>query len=182
MHQQINKAVTILQDGGVIAYPTEAVYGLGCDPFNEKAVRKILEIKKRSVEKGLILIAASWEQIKFLTEKIPEEKLNTVLATWPGPFTWVFPASNKVPFWIRGAHNSIALRVTNHSIARLICEKFGPIVSTSANLTQQSPATTTEEVEKYFADKVDLIIPGQTGGLKKTTSIMDVLTGKKIRE
>src|SRR3990167_4516311 len=130
----VEKVTKVLQQQGVIAYPTEAVYGLGCDPFSELAVKKILKLKKRDINKGLILIASNWKQIENLIQPIPDEKLSQVMQTWPGPVTWLFPASDEVPRWISGAHSTIALRITAHPIAKALCEKWnGPIVSTSAN-------------------------------------------------
>lgn len=180
--KDIEFALQILKKGGIIAYPTEAVFGLGCDPFNEIAVQKILNIKKRDVEKGLILIAASWEQVKELTQTIPDDRLKIILGTWPGPFTWVFPAAPRVSKWIKGGHNSVALRVTDHPIAKLLCEKFGrPIVSTSANFSGEEPVRNFQEAQKKFSNLVDFILPGETGSLNNPTIIKDALTGKVLR-
>jgi L-threonylcarbamoyladenylate synthase len=177
------KAAKILKQGGIIAYPTEAVLGIGCDPFNEQAVLKLLQLKKRSVAKGVILIAANWEQIKNLTAPIDNELLEKVFATWPGPYTWVFPASDSCPKWISGEYPTVALRVTKHEVAKAICDKFSePIVSTSANIENNPPARSLIELHSQFPQGIDLIIPGEIGGLEKPTSIMDVLTGKMLRE
>lgn len=178
----IRKAIEILKNKGVIAYPTEAVYGLGCDPFSKSAVEKILKLKKRDVSKGLILIAANWEQIKELTNPVPKEKLEQAFKTWPGPVTWVFPASDKAPKWITGKHDSIALRITDHPVAKKLCEEFGgPIVSTSANLESHSPAKTEMAVKEYFPKDVVCFVLGEVGNLSRPTSVYDVLTGKIIR-
>lgn len=182
---QIQEAVAVLNNGGIIAYPTEAVFGLGCDPLNEKAVAQLLKLKNRAVEKGLILIGASWEQIQDYIDikKIPEIRLKEILKTWPGPVTWVFPAATFAPKWITGKHATIAIRLTNHPIAKSICESFGkPLVSTSANLDGQFPARTALEVEKIFADKIALVVNGDVGGLDKPTEIRDAISGKVLRE
>jgi L-threonylcarbamoyladenylate synthase len=182
MNNDIKKAINIIKQGGIIAYPTEAVYGLGCDPFNEKATLRLLKLKQRSIDKGLILISSSWEQIKDLTLPIPEQNLQKILASWPGPITWVFPASKTVPSWIRGAHNSIALRVTNHPIAKAICEHYEkPIVSTSANIEGNTPARTYAEVINQFPEGIDFIIEGEVGELTKPTMIRDALTNTILR-
>ena len=132
---QIDFAVKCLKQGKVIAYPTEAVYGLGCDPDNVDAVSRILQIKHRALDKGFILIASSWEQIQPLVMYLTPDLLTRVFATWPGPITWLFPASKQVPAWIRGNHDSVAVRVTAHPIARALCEQFGgPLISTSCNI------------------------------------------------
>lgn len=174
--------INILKRGGIIAYPTEAVFGLGCDPDNEAAVLKLLRLKQRDVTKGLILIASSWEQIQPLVATVAPQVLAKVLATWPGPYTWLLPASNQVPVWIKGEHASVALRVTAHPVAKAICEAYGkPIVSTSANLAALPPARTTNEVQQQFPSGIDLIVPGNVGPLQEPTPIRDALTGAIIR-
>lgn len=180
--KNIKKAVAILKRGGIIAYPTEAVYGLGCDPFSERAVFRLLKLKHRSVGKGLILIASRWEQLENLVKPIAKKLLSKAQATWPGPVTWVFPATNIVPTWIRGAHDSVAVRVTNHHIAKALCEAYcGPIISTSANLEGQPVTQSSKEVSKQFPRGIDFIVSGKVGDLKSPTMIRDVLTGKVLR-
>jgi len=182
MQNQIQQAVKVLREGGIIAYPTEGVFGLGCDPFNETAVLRLLKIKRRKRGKGLILIAASWKQTEplikegFLSRDIIKQSKSQ-------PITWVFPAAKKVPKWISGGLSSIAIRVTQHSRAKEICKRFGgPIVSTSANLAGQLPANTAKQVQKQFGEVIDFMVSGRVGGLKKTTEIRDVKTNKMIRK
>ena len=174
-----------LCEGGIIAYPTESIWGLGADPHNETAVMRILKIKKRDVKKGLILIAANFAQIKPFIKTLPKNKLAKILKTWPGPTTWVLPASKNAPKWITGAHDSIAVRITSHKIAKEICKIYGKaIVSTSANISNQKPAHTKAEVLKalkQFKTNIDLIIPGKTGGFKKPSQIISAKTGEIIR-
>ena len=182
VHSNVSAATRILSKGGVIAYPTEGVYGLGCDPFNEQAVKKLLALKERPIEKGLILIAANWQQIEALIQPLSSKQLEKIQATWPGPITWVFPASDKAPPWICGEHFSIALRITDHPIAHALCEAFDqPIVSTSANVANQPAATSMAEVQKYFADKDVFMVQGEVGLLQKPTPIRDALTGNYYR-
>ena len=181
MKNKINHITKTLHEGGITAYPTEGVYGLGCDPFNETAVLRLLKIKQRHINKGLILIASSWKQVENLInldlKKYPVIKFNN-----QHPITWVFPATKKAPSWITGKFNSIAIRVTSHPIAKKICQKFGgPIVSTSANLTKQPPITRLNQMEQRLISKVDFILQGRVGGLKKPTKICDIRTGKIIR-
>lgn len=172
----------ILHQGGIIAYPTEAVFGLGCDPFNEAAVLRLLKLKQREVNKGLILIAANYAQIAPLIAAVPKEILQKVRATWPGPHTWLLPASEKVPAWIKGEHASVALRVSAHKIVKAICEAFGgPLVSTSANVAANSPARTGKEVLQQFPHGIDLIVAGRVGALKNPTPIRDALSGEAVR-
>ena len=139
----LQQATQALCDGGVIAYPTEAVYGLGCHPFLSEAVHQLFRIKQRQPEKGLILVASDWSQIEMLIEPIPPHIQAHIQSTWPGAHTWLFPASDVVPDWIRGQHNTIALRISAHPIVQALCNKFcGPIVSTSANISGQPPTAT----------------------------------------
>lgn len=175
-------AISALNQGEIIAYPTEGVYGLGCDPLNEAAVLRLLALKQRAVSKGLILLAASVEQIMPYLAPVPTACLQQALNTWPGPVTWVFPAAAFVPSWICGDHVTVAVRVTNHPIARALCEGFGrPIVSTSANIAAQASALTAGQVAATFPEGIAVIVPGELGGLKGSTPIYDVLGGGVVR-
>lgn len=183
MNKEIQHAASIMQNGGVIAYPTEAVFGLGCDPSNENAVMHLLKLKQRSPEQGLILIAANIEQLQPWIADVSEEQFAQAKQTWPGPFTWVFPAKSCVPHWIKGKHSTIAVRVTAHPIARGLCIQFnGAIVSTSANTHGSAPAKTVEEVKLIFDEQIDCIVSGDLGELKNPTEIRDVISGKIIRK
>lgn len=169
--------------GGIIAYPTEAVYGLGCDPWNEKAVQRLAKVKGRSLDKGFLLIAASWQQIESLIAPIPQKSLDMVKVTWPGPVTWVFPCTDKVPKWIQGKHQSVAVRISAHPIAKQLCEAAGtPIVSTSANLSQQAPLKTAQQVSDCFGENVDYIIDGAVGDSSQVSAIRDAITGEYLRK
>jgi len=171
-----------LQEGKVIAYPTEAVYGFGCDPFNQEAVNKLLQIKHRNPDKGLILVASDWRQIENLVEPIPPIALSQVLASWPGPHTWVFPASTLVPHWIRGKHRTIAVRVSAHPIIQEICQIFtGPIVSTSANRESEPALRDTRTVQMMFSKQIDFIVPGKVSGQARPTTIRDAISGTVLR-
>src|SRR5512143_218632 len=132
---QLREAVRVLHHGGLIAYPTEAVYGLGCDPRNADAVLRLLNLKQRPWQKGLILIAADLAQLDPYLLPLDEMMRARVVPTWPGPNTWLLPARVETPHWLRGEHDTLAVRVTAHPVAAALCRAFGgPIVSTSANL------------------------------------------------
>lgn len=179
----LKSALACLAKGEVIAYPTEAVYGLGCDPFQAEAVGRVLQLKHRAVERGLILVAADWQQIQALAEPIPPLSLAHVLASWPGPTTWIFPASPLVPSWIRGRHRGVALRVSNHPVVQELCQHFGgPIVSTSANREGHAPLRDYRAMQMVFGKQVDFIVPGKVGGNKKPTTIRNAVTGDILRE
>ena len=178
---QIGQAAELLCQGGVLAYPTEAVFGLGCDPDNRTAFEKIFALKQRPPEQGVLLIAASFEQIQDWIEA-PPDAIARAQATWPGPYTWIFPRSTRVPEWVAGGHSGIALRVTAHETAATLCRAFGgPIVSTSANIHGQRPARSAKECEAMFGSALDGILRGETGGLSRPTPIADAVTGAIIR-
>lgn len=177
---ELSKAIATLKQGGIIAYPTEAIYGIGCDPFNEAAVLNLFEIKQRPMSKGLILIASEFSQIQDLI--IPTEHMAHILETWPGPNTWVFPVTKQVPKWLLGEFNALAVRVTNHPIAKALCSEFaGPIVSTSANISNEPPVKTWHELSPKLLCGVDYIIKDAVGDLEQCSSIRDAQTLKQIR-
>ncbi len=179
---EYEKAIDALKHDGVIAYPTEAVYGLGCSPFSKKAVEKLLALKHRATAKGFILIAADFSQLEPLLQALPPERLNLVLPTWPGPVSWAWPKTDKVPAYIHGDWDSVVVRVSAHPIVRQLCLQFGgPLVSTSANLHGETPCKTANEVRECFADRLDYILEGAVGDLDKPTPIYDALTGKVLR-
>ncbi len=173
-----------LQNGGLIAYPTEAVFGLGCDPDNEEAVRALLALKERDPAKGLIVVAASYSHaLKYIRDNdIPQDRRFAVFSRWPGPVTWVMPAKSDVPDWLKGKHDSLAVRVSDHPLVRSLCEAYGkPIVSTSCNKAGEPPLMTAEAVRQHFGDAV-LVVEGDVGGLEKPTQIFDAITGQQYRD
>lgn len=177
----LRRAVQALRAGQVIAYPTEAVWGLGCDPFDERAVRHLLELKQRSEAKGLIIIAADTAQILPWLEGLTARQTEAVLGTWPGPFTWVVPAPG-APAWLRGQHASLALRVSAHPGVQALCRAWGgPLVSTSANLSGKPPARNTIELRRQFGDGLGYILPGRLGGDPKPSEIRDAVSGVVLR-
>lgn len=178
---QIADAAALLRAGGVLAYPTEAVFGLGCDPDNRAAFEKIFTLKQRPPEQGVLLIASDFSQIADWVEA-PPEALARAQATWPGAYTWIFPRSPRVPEWVAGGHSGIALRVTAHPAAAALCRAFGrPVVSTSANVHGRSPARSAEEAEAMFSEGLDGVLHGETGGLQRPTPIADAISGVIIR-
>lgn len=178
----VQEAAGKLRDGQVIAYPTEAVYGLGCDPLNETAVLKLLSLKSRPVSAGLILIGANFAQFDDWVVRPEQELLDRALVTWPGPVTWLFPKSERVPAFISGVHDTIAIRVTAHQPSIDLCEAFGgPLVSTSANPHSAPPARGPDQVEDYFGDRIGGILAGSLGGREQPSEIRDLATGQQIR-
>lgn len=180
-HWQINYIANIVLNSGVIAYPTEGVWGLGCDPFDKQATQEILRLKKRPIEKGLILIASSIEQFDFLLHDLPCSLFEQLQQSWPGPFTWLVPHHNRVPYWITGSYQTVALRVTNHPLVKALCDLTGPIVSTSANPAGLPSARSRLMVEKYFHKQNISVLNGQLGEAKTASRICDLVSGKVYR-
>ncbi|USE36693.1 L-threonylcarbamoyladenylate synthase [Endozoicomonas sp. SCSIO W0465] len=179
----VNQAAKIISHGGVIAYPTEAVWGIGCDPWNRQAVYKVLEIKQRPVEKGVILIGASEDQFVPLLDPLSSEERARLKSTWPGPFTWLIPDPDGwTPDWIRGQFDTVAVRISAHPLVNALCEATGhPIVSTSANLAGKAPLLTFSSVKEAFGSQLDGIVPGETGGQKTPSKIQDLRSGELVR-
>lgn len=176
------QAARKLREGAVIAYPTEAVFGLGCDPRNEAAVRQLLSLKGRSASAGLILIADRFECFEPFIAPVSPELLNTAMAVWPGPVTWLFPRADSVPDWLAGTHATIALRLTDHPVCREICAAFGgAIVSTSANPSSAEPARSAGRVEEYFGSYLGGTVAGGLGNNERPSEIRDLVSGQVIR-
>nr|WP_225445368.1 L-threonylcarbamoyladenylate synthase type 1 TsaC [Photobacterium sp. WH77] len=181
----LSQVVTALQQGEVIAYPTEAVFGVGCDPDNPEAVARLLALKQRPIEKGLILIAADYAQLAPYIDdsQLTDEQKARILATWPGPVTWVMPTKPQVPAFLTGQFTTIAVRVTDHPLVQQLCREFGkPLTSTSANLTGEPPCRTVDEVVSQLGDHLSTILHGETGGRDNPSEIRDAATGHIFRQ
>ncbi len=178
----VEEGAQILQQGGVVAYPTEGVYGLGCDPFRWSAVRRILELKGRAADKGLILLASDFSMIEPWLETLSLEQRSRVFGTWPGPVTWLMPARPELPAWIRGSHDMVAVRVTCHPVASALSRVASmPLVSTSANPSGQEPLQTSQAVQDHFTTGLDGVVAGALGMLNGPTEIRDARTGCVVR-
>lgn len=184
MTTDLAAAVAALHAGGVVAYPTEAVYGLGCDPRNHAAFDRLFALKQRPPTQGVLLIAADFAQAEPYIDLVatPADAVARAQASWPGPHTWVFPRAADTPPWIAGAQVGIALRVTAHPVAAALCRAFGAaLVSTSANRHGAAPARSVEEVRAAFGDGLDAILNGNLGGLERPTPIRDAIDGAILR-
>ncbi|MGI9346152.1 MAG: L-threonylcarbamoyladenylate synthase [Gammaproteobacteria bacterium] len=163
-----------LKDGEIVAYPCEGVWGLGCDPANPKAIDRLLALKQRPYEKGLILVAANLEQLApYIAPNYPALQQ----AQWPGPHTYLIPASENCPWWIRGTADNpkVAARISAHPPVRALCKIFdGAITSTSANPAQMPPARSKQQVLDYFQGQIHWIMEGDIGSLKGATPIYDL--------
>lgn len=180
----LETAADALRRGGVVAYPTEAVYGLGCDPHVESALTRLFALKRRPLQRGVLLIAADYAQIEryIALDRVPADALARVRDSWPGPNTWILPRSALVPAWISGGHAGVALRVTAHPPAAALCRAFGgALVSTSANRHGEPPARTAAELRTVFGDELDAIVDAPVGGLERPTAIRDAISGEFVR-
>lgn len=178
----INQAASWVQSGRLLAYPTESVWGIGCDPFNEGSVQQLLAIKQRPAEKGMIVVTDSAERIAPLLSTLTDRQRQAVLDSWntltpttaKQAHTWLLPLSSlssslsnpsnqpTIPTWITGRHNSVAVRVIAHPLIQQLCANlvsaqnpFGLLVSTSCNPSGQTPALTLAQAQAYFATRMD---------------------------
>ena len=178
----LRSAVRVLAQGGVIAGPTEAVWGLTCDPGNPDAVARLLDLKQRPVSKGLILVAADMDQLEPLLSPLTDSQRNKLALSWPGPTTWLLPHHHCIPAWVHGEHDTIAVRVSAHPGMSALCRAWGgPLISTSANPAGSRPATAAFQVRRYFNRQLDYIFPGALGGATRPSVIRDLLTDRIIR-
>ncbi|MEE9327051.1 MAG: Sua5/YciO/YrdC/YwlC family protein [Cocleimonas sp.] len=167
------------KSGNVFAYPTEAVFGLGCDPDNKEAVNQLLSIKKRSVKKGLILIASDFSQVQKYLKPLSEKQRQFTQAS---ATTYIYPALDTAPAWLTGDFNSLAVRITTHPLARELCNILGSaIISTSANISGKDPARTVEEISIQFGHKISMILQGELGKSQKPSTIRDSISGEILR-
>jgi L-threonylcarbamoyladenylate synthase len=179
----LNAAVDVLHQGGVLAYPTEAVWGLGCDPFNFDAVNKLLNLKSRPVSKGLILVAGDIKQVDFLIKDLSVEQKKHLSESWPGPITWLIEDINSlVPSWIKGDFTSVAVRVSAHPVVIELCAAYGGcIVSTSLNPAGKEPAANLEQSKAYFQSRIDHYVLGGVGTSGSPSTIIELNSGRVIR-
>ncbi len=178
--QDIRRGVEHLRRGGVIAYPTEGVWGLGCDPRQRRALRRILALKGRPQHKGVLLVAGrAVETRHYWSAQGIDPALLARL--WPGT-TLVLPAAPKVPFWIRGRHEGIAVRISTHPAIVVLSRVFGgAMVSTSANPAGQQPARDLRTLYRYFGRSL-WVLPARLGGQRRPSRMVDACSGRVLRE
>jgi L-threonylcarbamoyladenylate synthase len=173
-------AAKVLLRGGVIAYPTEGVFGLGCLPDDQQALRRLLNIKRRDAAKGLIVIAANAGQFEGWIDlpkgrSLPEPDPDC-------PVTWIVPPGTKASPMLRGQHTSLAVRITSSPVAKALClAAESPLVSTSANLSGKPTARNRFVLHRQFANVVDYIVPGDCGPSSGPSEIRDFISGKILR-
>lgn len=177
----LSRAVDLLHGGGVVAHATEGVWGLACDPFDGGAVERVLEIKGRDADRGLIVAAGRVEVFATELEGLDNDVATRVRASWPGAVTWVVP-NHRFPNWITGGRDTVAIRVPGHAQARALADAFGgALVSTSANRSGIEPARTAAEVAAALGEAVDFILPGRVGSSAGPSRIIDASNGRTLR-
>lgn len=179
-NDKINKCMRCLEEGDVIAYPTESCFGLGCDPNNNEAINRIYNLKDRPSQMPFIIIIGQWTHLAHFNCAITDDQRKLLNSSWPGPVTWLIPL--KTPHRLSSKTNKIAVRMTNHPVAKSLCDHWnGPIVSTSANPHGFASAKNASDVIGYFGDKVSFIYDGPIGKRKKPSDIFDLETNTKVR-
>lgn len=187
-----------LKAGNLLAYPTEAVWGIGCDPFNERAVKQILAIKNRPVTKGMIVIAPSIDPIQPFFNNLSESQTQAILQSWHNQnnrqqaTTWLFPLPNNlsinIPDWVTGGRDSLAIRLIAHPMIAQLCQSlispsnpYGFLISTSCNPSGETPANNLSEAQHYFGDTI-AYFEDKTLGFTQPSQIKNAVTGELVRE
>jgi len=177
-------AVDVFLNGGIIAYPTEAVFGLGCDPENDAALTRLLALKQRSPDKGLILLAGEFKQLLpyINQDALSPEVIERMLARWPDGVTQVVAKHHALSPLLSGVFDSIAIRITSQPDVVALCKAVNrPIVSTSANLSGLAPANDWQSLDPQLLSQIDHVIKGETLGFDKPSTIIDAISGKIFR-
>ncbi len=167
----LRRAADIVLAGGVVAYPTDTLYGLAADPRNATAIRRLFEVKERGPDQAIPLIAASADQVEATLGRLTPVARRLAAAFWPGPLTIVIPGPAGIVAAARSADGTIAVRVPDHAVACLLAEKNAfPITSTSANVSGQAPTAEPEAVIRSLAARIDAIVDAgrSPGGLPST--------------
>lgn len=176
----VEKARYAYELSELIAYPTEAIWGLGCNPFDQTAVEALLDLKQRDWRKGLIVVFSDYAHLPELFEPLPQETLDTLKGLWPAPVTCLLPNNGVFPEWVTGGSDKIALRLSAHSTVKALCDMVGPLVSTSANISKHEPCRYSWQVRKQLGDTLT-IIEGACGAQQQPSQIIDIVTGERLR-
>lgn len=181
MNGDIDALRAHVRRGGLIAYPTESCYGLGCDPRNPRALKRLIRLKGRSAAKGMLLIADDFKRLKPFVRPLNGSDRARMARSWPGPVTWVVPASAVCPPELTGGRPTIAVRVTAHQGAARLCRSLGmALVSTSANKSGRKPAKTAAECRRIFGTRVH-VVAGRIGRRRRPSTLIDLATGTILR-
>lgn len=175
---RIAEAAAVIRAGGLIACPTEGVWGFACAPEADMAIARLLALKRRDRGQGFIVVAASLEQVRPWLSA-PQDMLRELRE--PADVTWVVPATSEAPPAVRGGRGGIAVRVTRHALLRALCIAVGPVVSTSANISGAPPVRDRHMARRVFGRKLDMVVAGESGSLGGPTEMRDLLSGEILR-
>ena len=183
---RLRQAARILHAGGVVAHATEGVWGLACDPLDPAAVLRLLTLKQRDIERGLIVIGADSTQLDPFVASDADQAWARATESWPAAITWLLPAADNTPWWLTGAHDSIALRQTAHADSAALCRAFGgALVSTSANISARPPVRSTWQARARLGTHrrtlVDMILGGTPDTPGRPSTIRDARSGETLR-
>jgi L-threonylcarbamoyladenylate synthase len=181
---QTNRLAKAILSGAVIVYPTDTVWGLGCHPLDYHSVQRILTIKSRLIDKGVILITPDLAFVRpYLSDHLSSASLKELATPLTLPTTWLVPAHPDCPVWLTGNHSTLAIRISNHPFVREICTATqSPIVSTSANRSGKTTVRNSLQARRQFGSEVDAIITGYPTGGHKASRIQSIETGQKLRD
>ncbi len=178
----IRYAAHCVRQGGVIGYPTETVYGLGCDPLRADAVAAVNRLKGRDARKGLILLASRLQQLDDLID-VSDRGQRAVITGESEPTSWIVPARDTAPDWITGGRNTLAIRVTSHPVVARLCDHLGhALVSTSANPAGKKPALNALQLHRYFDGQVDAMLVSTHNCSGRPSRIRDLESGQLLRK
>lgn len=179
---QLDLAVKTLKAGGIIAYPTESVFGLGCDANNLKAIARLLAIKRRSHKKGLIVLVSDIRQALPLLAPLSSEQIDKIDQASVRATTWLINKRVDLSPLLVGEHQKLAVRVTDHPVARGLCCLFGkPIISTSCNLNSKPTSKLVSNIRNKMILKIDQVVSGPCSG-QPPSQIVDLQSGKVYRQ
>ena len=181
---QAAQLAAVLEQGGVIAYPTESVFGLGCAPDSDDALGRLLALKGRPSSKGMLVVCGDFREAEPYLDmgRVSPEDMSFARECWQGFCTLLFPAGRKVSPLLRGEHDTLGVRICSHPLVRELCGVFGrPLVSTSANLAGCPPCRTASEVRGIFGSRLDAVAEGATLGLASPSPIIDLRSRRILR-
>lgn len=178
-HKSASQAVDVLKQGGLIIYPTEGIYGIGCDALNEKSVQNVFNVKYRNNEKSFIVLCS---EVVHISKLISDDYVQDKKLSEKEFITWIVPISKNCPQWLT-KNNKIAIRLTDHPVIKELCTGIdGPIISTSANISGKKYINNIDIISELFTDEVECIVEGNLGGEAKSSSIIDIATGHILRK
>jgi L-threonylcarbamoyladenylate synthase len=177
----LNRFAHAISQGAIFGCPTDTIWGFGCHPLIASSVARILQIKNRSPDKGLILLSSKLEYCAAYVG-VDSEQLEPIQSPADHPTTWLVPASGDCPIWIRGNYPTVAIRITNHPLLAFLCDRLqAPIVSTSANRSSKATVRNSVQMRKQFGNELDFIVSGFATGSNRPSEIKSLLSRATIR-